>query len=385
MKVKRIIIPLVLVLFLFLLLKGYHLKSLKETFQTTVAPYGFTCSVDKAWVTLNGRVHFKKVLLKDSLGTSFSIDDIVIHSSLLGLLSLQKQVDKGMLTSDLVAKKIKKARVKNIKASYQKYSGGVFTIASVDLISKRNSLNFTVNLPYVEHGKVKLSKGTVSGTIHGSVVELSQANFRSFSGMVSLKGKVDTFKRVHDLNVQFRDLQISELLHTQKMQGICFGSFELDTFNIRELEELNRLYGTGSIEIHNFSQAGEKRFNTALQKLKRLGIRELNFDTIKGGIELKNGRILSEELTFANNDFRLVAKGRYRIKRKSFNVKIDGYLKPHMRSKMKSIVWGALIATETEERKFTGAARGVPDSYVVTVDGKIIKRGINSFFNNIFK
>lgn len=384
MKVKRYILPLTLLLCLFFFVKGYHLKSLKTTLITSVAEKGYEASVDKAWVKLNGKVVYKGIHLKDTAGTEIFINRLVIKSSVSNLLALQKELHKGTLESTQLARRIRRLSVDTLRGSYRGKSGGLFHIEDIRGRSRNDKLELSMTIPTAEHGKLSVHTGRVQASLQGDKIVLEKANFSLYEGAVTLSGEIDHLKELQGLSVAFRGISLESFFRSEKLSGICSGALQFDTLTLEDFSDIRRLHADGAIHISDFKEVGEVRFNTALKKLGKLGISSLNFDSITGDIELRGGRVVTENLTLTNSDYRLVAAGRYTIKRNSFNFTISGYLQPSMQDKMKPLIWSALILTDEGERKFTGSVRGVPEKYVVSVDGKIVKRGINSFFRNIF-
>lgn len=384
MRVKRILPIVILLIFLFLVLKSYHIKSLKETVAVAAARYGYRSEVEDAWFKLNGNVVFKGISLTDSLGGKISIKKFSAKSSLTGLLTLKKKAEDGTLDFSTIVKKVKAANADSITGSYRHSAGGLFRINNLSLESNIKVITVTMDAPNVEHGKITLKNGIIEAEVTPSMLTLKRAEFATFDGLVSVKSKIKEFKEISNAQISFNGIELHKLLNSEKIKGVCSGSFELDTLTLDDLSDIRRLYGTGKISVKDFREEGDVHFNTALHKLGRLGIKELDFSSIEGSLELRNGRVITEDLEFKNSNYRLIADGRYRIKNNSFNFKIEGYIKPALRSKMKPLIWDALLRTDTDERKFSGSVRGVPEKYQVSVDGKIVKRGINSFFNNIF-
>lgn len=384
MKLKRLITLVLLFTFFFVVIKGYHLKSLHTTLHKVSKDLGFTVKVEDAWVKLNGTVVYKNVVLTDTNGVLVTIPRLRLKSSVGKLLKLQKKILKDTLDFDSFHNGINSVFISSFTVRHDSKDSLNIEGRKLKLKKKKDSFEGEMRLSKVTYNSYTAEKGDLLFQMRKDGVTVEKGQLSSLGGTVRFGGILLPDGALKNISCSVSNLPLPVVVPSFRIRGVCSTHVQVDRLSLNDLSDIRRVYAQGSVYIKNFTEDNEPLFGTAKSKLNRLGIRSLSFDSIKGDFILKNGRVLTENFECRNKDFRIVAKGSYRLKNSFFNMAIDGFLQPSMRKNMKPILWDALLRTDTEERKFSGKVRGVPKKYTVTVDGKIVKRGINSFFNNIF-
>ncbi|MGM0444184.1 MAG: hypothetical protein ACQEQV_08365, partial [Fibrobacterota bacterium] len=142
--------------------------------------------------------------------------------------------------------------------------------------------------------------------------------------------------------------------------------------------------GQGNIRIESFSDSGYPMLKKARHELRRIGIKTFDFTAVHGDFVLRHGGVETDTVTCDNSLFDIYLQGDYRFPGKNFVFDIEGVIDPAYKKFVTSVVWEALLDGENGSKRFQGTVRGTADSYRVSVNIKIIKRGVRSFFRNIF-
>jgi hypothetical protein len=248
------------------------------------------------------------------------------------------------------------------KFSSKKISGDLTLEAAVYDVYKLGKQN--VKLKFTQNDlSINLSKGEfANGKIEGEGV----LNF------------VDT--TVSNIKFKGKNLSLSDIANSDKISGNVTLNFEGEKFIINEV----KLFGEGKVLVKEFKEDGYRDLKAAKRSFKLMGINSINFDKITFPFVSSGDSLITELVVAKRDDVEVSGSGYTRIKDSYFNFKINGELDGSLEKEVSPVIWDALLPLENGGKSFNGKVRGVPSNYTVSVDKKLMKRSINSFFNKMF-
>ncbi|MGM0460804.1 MAG: hypothetical protein ACQEQ4_00075 [Fibrobacterota bacterium] len=344
----------------------------------------FTAS--SARVTLGGDVVYDSIFLQDTAQNTVFVESLHIKSSLPQLFLLDRTLSRADDVTDFegVLKRLSSLRMSGIRGEMPAFGEAVFSDGTLVFSRKDEDIRGELTMGAVSSSGYTID--SLSGNISGSLsdVEIQDMQIFAYGSGLDVTGGFSLEKGTFWGRIAADKMDVSTVFPGEEIQGRLSFSFELDTMDTRIAANPYRYTGFGEFAMVDFEEQDHPFFTRARREMQRLGIEKLAFQTVSGDVALRNGGVVSEKIYCDAKYVTLLLRGRYQPLSEYFNYAIEGFMEKEFEENVRPVIWEALLDDAEGDKKFYGEIRGDFDSYTVSIDMEIIKRGVRSFFRNMF-
>jgi hypothetical protein len=345
----------------------------------------FTAS--SARVTLKGDVVYDSIFLQDTAQNTVFVESLRIKSSLLQLFFLDRALSRAedeVPAPEDVLNRINSLKMSGIRGETPAFGEAVFRDGTLAFSRKEEDIRGEITMGTVSSSGYIID--SLSGSMTGSFseIKIEDMQISAYGTALDVTGGVSLEEREFWGRITGDKMDISSVFPEEELQGRLSFSFELDTMDAGIAANPYRYAGFGEFAMVDFEERGHPFFARARREMQRLGINELAFQKVSGDVALRNGGVVSERIRCDANHVTLLLEGRYQPLSEFFNYAIEGYIDTELEENVRPVIWEALLDDAGGNKKFYGEIRGYFDSYTVSIDMEIIKRGVRSFFRNMF-
>jgi len=190
-------------------------------------------------------------------------------------------------------------------------------------------------------------------------------------------------------NIYLQRLMPSDINATGKLSGMIVPSVLPPSLSgISSIDDI--IKGTKaeiSLSIKDFKLGDNKFSQPILDAIQFVGIDNLNFQEITADIDYSYENAKIKNLVADNFKYKVSATGFFAPKTQKFNLDTEIHFNPDMKMIIQRNIWNALTKSETnkEARILTGTISGNGNNVSISLDGEIMKKGVNSILKEIEK
>lgn len=379
------------------------LETLKSEIISEANKNGFEMEIEKVKFVYPDIVEFENIFAMNELGIIANTESCKLKTSIFDYVKSvfqkrfqDKDVEFKDFTNDITIDELKLFFVKNgtkeLENAFE--TGENMVNASLKIFfDSQSSNNWFYSLKTDSLGIFNHSlKNVAAFGIVGS--ENISLNFNYLGGNFLVAMQCDwKNSMLVSMNISFENIDLQQIIPDNiNASGLLSGTInptKFPTFSTDNLIDdiIMNTEAECSLSVKNFKLDDNKFSKPILDAVLFVGINDLNFQELTANIYYSYLNTDIKNLLADNFKYKVSAQGSLIPKTQKFNLNTEIHFNPDMKFVIQRNIWNSMLSAEpnNEGRKLTGKISGNTNNVSVTLDGEIMKKGINSILSEIEK